>query len=167
MSTQPNSTPTVQGKTKYLYVFCTFKKIMSELTCNAQDVHGAVVVCRKQKMDQKKQKKTEKVPKPPAHLPHAIYHMLCWPNFKLSATCMYEGCVCQPEHIDFNCSRPSFSPSLPLPLSSSLSFSHSLTHSLFLTLQNKKIKGQIEVTVLVLYRTVPSIPDLPYPPVPR
>lgn len=77
--------------------------------------------------------------------------------------------MCQPEHIDFNWSRPSFSPSLSLslPPSSSLSYSHSLSHSLFLTLQNKKIKGQIEVTVLVLYRTVPSIPDLPYPPVPR
>lgn len=54
-----------------------------------------------------------------------------------------------------------------LPLSSYFSYSHSLSHSLFLTLQNKKTKGQIEVTVLVLYRTVPSIPDLPYPPVPR
>lgn len=75
--------------------------------------------------------------------------------------------MCQPEHIDFNWSRPSFSPSPSLPPSSSLSYSHSLTLSLFLTLQNKKIKGQIEVTVLVLYRTVPSIPDLPYPPVPR
>lgn len=147
-------------------MYSVHSKITPELTCNAQDVHGAVVVCRKQKMDQKKQK-TEQVSKPPAHLPHAIYHMLCWPNFKLSATCMYEVCVCQPGHIDFNWSRPSFSPSLSLPLSPSHSYSHSLTHSLFLTLQNKKIKGQIEVTVLVLYRTVPSIPDLPYPPVPR
>lgn len=61
--------------------------------------------------------------------------------------------------------------SLPLSLSLSprlfLTLTHSLTRSLFLTLQNKKTKGQIEVTVLVLYRTVPSIPDLPYPPVPR
>lgn len=105
------------------------KKSCAEPTCNAQDVDGAVVVCRKQKMDQKKSKKTEKVPKPPAHLPHAIYHMLCWPNFKLSATCMYEGCECQPEHIHFNWSRPSFSPSLLILFLLSLTLSLSLSHS--------------------------------------
>lgn len=89
-----NPTPLQQCKVKpNTCMYSVHSKITPELTCNAQDVDGAVVVCRKQKMDQKKSKKTEQVPKPPAHLPHAIYHMLCWPNFKLSATCMYEGCV--------------------------------------------------------------------------
>lgn len=89
-----NPTPLQQCKVKpNTCMYSVHSKITPELTCNAQDVHGAVVVCRKQKMDQKKQK-TEQVSKPPAHLPHAIYHMLCWPNFKLSATCMYEVCVC-------------------------------------------------------------------------
>lgn len=135
MSTQPNSTPTVQGKTKYLYVFCTFKKksCLNRLAMLKTWMELLLFAENRKWTKKKAKKKTEKVPKPPAHLPHAIYHMLCWPNFKLSATCMYEGCVCQPEHIDFNWSRPSFSPPPPLPLSSSLSYSHSLTLSFSLS----------------------------------
>lgn len=171
MSTQPNSTPTVQGKTKYLYVFCTFKKIMSELTCNAQDVDGAVVVCRKQKMDQKrKAKKQKRSPShlPTCHMPYTTCSVGPISNCQLPV-CVRGVCV----NLNILISIGPVPHSLPLSLSLSLSprlfltLTHSVTRSLFLTLQNKKIKGQTEVTVLVLYRTVPSIPDLPYPPVPR
>lgn len=74
-----NPTPLQQCKVKpNTCMYSVHSKIMSELTCNAQDVHGAVVVCRKQKMDQKsKKKKNRKGPQatcPPAtcHIPHAL-----------------------------------------------------------------------------------------------
>lgn len=73
-----NPTPLQQCKVKpNTCMYSVHSKITPELTCNAQDVHGAVVVCRKQKMDQKKQKKIRKSLQatcPPAtcHIPHAL-----------------------------------------------------------------------------------------------
>lgn len=141
---------------------------MSELTCNAQDVHGAVVVCRKQKMDQKKAKKQKRSPShlPTCHMPYTTCSVGPMSNCQLPV-CMRGVRV----NLNILISIGPVPHSLPLSLSLSprlfLTLTHSVTLSLFLTLQNKKIKGQIEVTVLVLYRTVPSRPDLPYPPVPR
>lgn len=72
-----NPTPLQQCKVKPdTCMYSVHSKITPELTCNAQDVDGAVVVCRKQKMDQKKHKnrKGPQATCPPAtcHIPHAL-----------------------------------------------------------------------------------------------
>lgn len=119
-----NPTPLQQCKVKpNTCMYSVHSKITPELTCNAQDVHGAVVVCRKQKMDQKKAKKQKRSPShlPTCHMPYTTCSVGPISNCQLPV-CMRCVCVCQPEHIDFNWSRPSFSPSLSLSLSLPLPF---------------------------------------------
>lgn len=145
-------------------MYSVHSKIMSELTCKLKTWMELLLFAENRKWTKKSKRSQKKSPShlPTCHMPYTTCSVGPISNCQLPV-CMRGVCV----NLNILISIGPVPHSLPLSLSLSPRLFLTLTHSLFLTLQNKKIKGQIEVTVLVLYRTVPSIPDLPYPPVPR